>query len=888
MILVTGDVVLDHNIYEGKRLTADSRDHGTVYSATEGGAKLAGRILSALKPGVAIFGLQELPTRAGWPESFQNGAVWESTLTDAKDGPRPHWSLARNLGYGGGKTDSYPFVPAAGLADLNPTVLVIDDGALGFRREVARHCWPPFLTQQDAKQLDAPWILLKVSRPFASGPLWELLANRWRDKLIVVATASDLRNENGRIARGLSWESAVDDIVDELDLNPAISGLRTCRHLIVTIRGYAALWLDHSTDSMLRRCQLVFDRERCEGQWEDEGRRREAYGFMSAFTASVASGIADDIAKGTKAPDLTIPISAGLSATRFLRSWGHGPVAPADRKAVGETELPEFPFAKVAEHISLEHISHKLDQHLKKPGHAYVTAEVRCEGGVCNPNEPPGARGAWTILGQISPWRKSENLPLYEPARRVALLGPDSLKNVPCARFEKLQTMDRREIDSLRSLRQMMLTYQKHVQERPLCLAVFGAPGSGKSFGLKQVAEGVFGAKNPILEFNLSQFRDADDLIGAFHQVRDHALAGKTPVVFWDEFDSEMLTWLRYFLAPMQDGAFQEGQLRHSVGKCVFVFAGGTSWTFEEFRTPATGDAGKFILAKGPDFVSRIAGFLDIAGPNRRQKIALSEPRHREDDPADIEFPIRRAMTIRVALKLENRKLEIDPGLLIALLKIGRYQNGARSMANLLSYMSSSAAGTIIRRTDLPPDDILELYVDSAQRFHELIVDHTRQAAWAEMIAPWIHQDYRDILTPEQRTGNTSDVEWDKLTEEIKDSNRFAAMRMPEILALVGLRLEDGTNSQDEDALIRKVIEDNIEKLAEAEHGGWEEHKRMEGWTYGEPRLNAARKHDLLKPYPLLPEEQKNKDRQAIQNYPKNARAAGFRIVPMKGQANQG
>src|SRR5207302_11497491 len=131
-------------------------------------------------------------------------------------------------------------------------------------------------------------------------------------------------------------------------------------------------------------------------------------------------------------------------------------------------------------------------------------------------------------------------------------------------------------IDSLRSLRQLMLTYQKHgPPDRPLCLAVFGAPGSGKSFGLKQVAAGVFGPKNPTPEFNLSQFKDADDLIGAFHQVRDYALAGKTPVVFWDEFDSEELKWLRYFLAPMQDGAFQEAQLRHSVGKCVFVFAGG-------------------------------------------------------------------------------------------------------------------------------------------------------------------------------------------------------------------------------------------------------------------------------------------------------------------------
>ena len=78
----------------------------------------------------------------------------------------------------------------------------------------------------------------------------------------------------------------------------------------------------------------------------------------------------------------------------------------------------------------------------------------------------------------------------------------------------------------------------------------------------------------------------------------------------------------------------------------------------------------------------------------------------------------------------------------------------------------------------MPPDDILELYVDSARRFHELILEHTRQAALAEMLAPQIHQDYRDSLTPEQKIKNTSDVDWEVLPEELRESNQFAAMRL--------------------------------------------------------------------------------------------------------------
>ena len=86
-----------------------------------------------------------------------------------------------------------------------------------------------------------------------------------------------------------------------------------------------------------------------------------------------------------------------------------------------------------------------------------------------------------------------------------------------------------------------------------------------------------------MLEFNLAQFAETTDLIGAFHQVRDKVLQGLTPIVFWDEFDSREYEWLQYLLAPMQDGSFQEGQITHPIGKCVFVFAGGTSYDFDNF-----------------------------------------------------------------------------------------------------------------------------------------------------------------------------------------------------------------------------------------------------------------------------------------------------------------
>jgi hypothetical protein len=346
----------------------------------------------------------------------------------------------------------------------------------------------------------------------------------------------------------------------------------------------------------------------------------------------------------------------------------------------------------------------------------------------------------------------------------------------------------------------------------------------------------------------------------------------------------------------MQDGAFQEGQLSHAIGKCVFVFAGGTSRDFAHFGPPETAQKREseiqqkarqsFIMAKGPDFRSRLAGFLDVLGPNPRQlysdHAAESGLDPWVDDPTDLDFPVRRAILLRSLLgfvkEKENDPLTIDRGLLTALLETSHYRNGARSMEKLVSQMKDRG-GLPLRRAHLPPDSLLALYADDVPGFHALIRRSYRFLAQAEMLAPMPHQDWRENLLPAEKGGHY-DVPFEELDEEGKAANVAAAIRIPEILALAGFVMEEGQATPEETAAVDRFLDQHLELLAEAEHKGWEEQKRMEGWTYAPaPRDDTNRTQPFLVEYSELPETEKDKDRRTIRNYTRYAREAGFKIV---------
>lgn len=716
-ILVTGDVVRDHYLYEGRdRRRGSTIRLGTKFRESAGGAELLCELLKSVESvshsaGIrqieASFGLQGTKKSQAIPQSFCLMRPYPKS-SERKDLKNTIWRMSQALGFEAASDHQYDSEMAVTEVLNSPQdVVLIDDAAVTFRRWPSHNTWPHFLYNSTDTSVPE-WLVIKMSSPITSGDLWHTLVSGeaqtlskpdYRQELpllsrtIAILSINDLRADRLHVSKSLSWERAAIELASELKSSPRLEALRMCRFVVVAFDMDGALLAEfpkaEGEEAAAPKFRLIFDPARLEG---DSFRRipGSIVGLLSCLAAAVTVWLPDSPAESTDVSSLDHAVRVGLRAMHRLMQVGHGPVKK-------ETS-PEFPKEVIAAAIR----GVDVDE-LPRFGATSIPTDVGIED--------------WSIITNGSGLSSSPE-PLWGLARRVACRGVQELTETPYLQVGKLFSVERTEIESFRGLHRLMKQYDADAgAEKPLSIAVFGPPGSGKSFGVKQLAKSVFSEDVPLLEFNLSQFEQPHQLIGLFHQVRDKVLEGKLPVVFWDEFDSRELMWLQYLLAPMQDGKFQEGQITHPIGKCIFVFAGGTRHRFRDFGEPPTefGDdkitrwKTDFQAKKGPDFKSRLAGYLDVLGPNPSQYMA------------DITFPVRRALLLRVNLKkFDSDRLLIDPGLLSAFLEIDEYRHGARSMEKIAEHIRLGSRMDEYWRSDLPPRIQLDMHVN-AERFMALV-----------------------------------------------------------------------------------------------------------------------------------------------------------------------
>jgi len=132
------------------------------------------------------------------------------------------------------------------------------------------------------------------------------------------------------------------------------------------------------------------------------------------------------------------------------------------------------------------------------------------------------------------------------------------------------------------------------------------------------------------------------------------------------------------------------------------------------------------------------------------------------------------------------------------------------------------------------------------------------------------------------------DVPFDELPGDLRHANIEAARRIPRVLTEAGLQvvLINSPESEEKENTAtlsieeaKAAIESHIEDVAIAEHEGWMQEKLDSGWQTGPKRDDDAKIHPSIIPYENLSEEEKEKDRSAVRNYPEMVRRAGMKIV---------
>jgi len=824
-IVVAGDIALDwlqiDSPQQEDNLLNWRKYPGYRWQQCAGGALLVAQMLTE-----AISGeLHTYPTNdlmSSPPEMIVHSLAQLQVCRNPKE--KGVIRVREFLGYSG-PTDETAVTPRLVDDVADAAIVVLDDAGNGFRNNTS--AWPAAITSTGA----TPLIVLKMSHPLATGELWNHLIKHHSDRLVVVISANDLRTLGANISRRLSWERTITDLAWQITYNPAIRPLTSAATLIIRIGIDGALVLQRTGESM--SVTFLFDPLGYEDAYMDRYSGK-MQGLTPAFTAAFTRRLANE-----GVTEIINGVRDGIIASRRLFRFGYGtnPYSPAYPGSV--LFASPDPEDGLIESIQFDDL-----QALEDDPH-------------------------WTLL------RRLEKTQLEGIAGRIVKKGTDALqKPVPIARFNGLVVVDRDEIESYQSIRNLLGEYLANTQiSRPFSFAVFGPPGSGKSFGVTELSKGLAGQIES-MTFNLSQFESTRDLVAAFHLIRDAALKGKTPLVFFDEFDARFgdlpLGWLRFFLAPMQDGVFRDGESMHPIGRAVFVFAGGTSFSFDEFVKKADDPALKD--AKATDFISRLRGRIDIRGCN---------PTPDDDD----RYLVRRALLLRSIIYRTAKHLitasgevQIDPGVLRAFLKVPYYRHGVRSMQAIVE-MSMLANKKVFEQSSIPPTEQLVLHVD-AELFKLLMVQDVLFERMVEPMARASHAEYLAHVTPgpDGRLPPMA-LSWEKLPEEFKESNRDQARDIHRKLKALNYGIMP--KAMGAERVVTAFTGSQVELLAPMEHERWMLEKQRKGWVVGTPRDDAKKVHPDLIPWDSLSESAKEKDRNVVRTIPKLLCDVGFAIYPM-------
>jgi voltage-gated potassium channel Kch len=124
---------------------------------------------------------------------------------------------------------------------------------------------------------------------------------------------------------------------------------------------------------------------------------------------------------------------------------------------------------------------------------------------------------------------------------------------------------------------------------------------------------------------------------------------------------------------------------------------------------------------------------------------------------------------------------------------------------------------------------------------------------------------------------NTSLVPWDRLPEDLRESNRDQAAHIGYKLRAFGCTV---VPLRDWSAHDFEFADDEIEEMARVEHDRFVAERIRQGWRFAPgPKNNAQRTSPTLIPWEELSEAEREKDREVVRDIPRLLARVGFQIV---------
>lgn len=653
------------------------------------------------------------------------------------------------------------------------------------------------------------WLVAEIERLRSRGSVWAVIKARdpavkknglkdapfvryltrlrhagMQDQTIVCLNADDLRALGIEIGHSLSWEKSLKDLVSNLEAGKILPG-NLPTHLVVTFDYDAVVYLKTSQNNKTIKVEngtYIFSKNFSEEEFaaQVDGKMPGAQSlFVSVFSALLYEWDKARIETTSEPPFETLIGYALLAKRRMLecgfalldddeiikpepyrndpnKRWLIANVyyqeaifALQELRAEGEDRVKSVPMAYKESERERPSFRSPLAGG-EKVRHAQLETDLARHDLVIFPFKSDFFQGKTEIFQYLG------TRVMFDEDKFVKYVLYDDPK-LPVCTFGKLRTISREEIEGLRTIRRLTKQYLENSQpgEKPLGIAVFGPPGTGKSFAVKTVFETLPAAckkltEDAFLECNLSGLERPEDVAEVFQLARDKRLRGKVPVLFFDEFDcdvrGEPYFWLKHFLAPLQDGEFTTGHTKRPIGKSIFVFAGGTKRSYAEFeaevepafadkpapektkatrtkgaakrdKKPVMAESDKKPVMKGRDFLSRLQAHLDIMSldPDEKQlKRLAGSARHNFMLP----YTMRKAILLRGVLLqwapqiFDNRKMaDMDKEMVLQFLTKWRYKHGIRSMEAIIRM---SALGDEVRfnRSCLPPEAQLFMHIE--------------------------------------------------------------------------------------------------------------------------------------------------------------------------------